>query len=821
MKRNQYYQQLPDIAMIRNYFKIAFRNLVKHKLYSAINILGLGFGMACVLLICFYVQDELSYDRFHEDAHDIYRIAWWGDNPQTRTPHPMAQALVKDFPQVSSATSLSPLWGPGLTKQTFSIRNLEKDLTFDESGVLSVDSTFFKVFSFELLKGNRQKVLRGPGGLLLSESAAFKYFGDEDPIGKQLAINNDETLLTIEGIFKDVPANAHFHFDMLISYVTLKYVNPDDAYYTWADFGHFNYIRLLPGADPEQLQEQLMDWVQGYIHLSEEEIQQVAETNAHFRLQRITDIHLTSAIRWELAPNGNRNYVYIMTAAALLILITACVNFMNLTTSRSTERSKEIGVRKSLGALKGQLQGQFLGESVLTALLGMLLAGFLAEVSLPFFNHVTGKSIAIEYWQNPMITLSIFGVGILTGVISGLYPAFFLSSIHPVTSLKGLIKVKPSGSWFRKGLMVFQFTISMALITGSFVIYDQLQFIQNKDLGFNKEQLMLVPVKDRQMQRSMDELRTELLKVKGVTAVSGTSNVPGKQFNQNSIYKTDRPDTRISASEVFVDHAIFTTLDLSIVRGRGFDKGRLADSSAFIINETAARNLGLTDPVGEEITWEWDNNGQPPVHGTVIGIVKDFNYNSLHQPVRPLLFCLRNAYNHTLIRINADATSSTVRAIESVWQKFDHRFEFKYSFLSDDLEAQYTGEQKTAQVFSGFSIIAVAIACFGLFGMASLNYAQRAKEVSIRKVMGASTIRLLHLLVYDSLRLISLAIIISIPLAWQVMESWLQNFTYRTTLNPLDFIIAAITLLTVALLTVSYLTWHTSVQNPIKSLKDE
>ncbi|TRX62636.1 FtsX-like permease family protein [Fulvivirga sp. M361] len=807
--------------MIRNYFKIAFRNLVKQKLYSAINILGLGFGMACVLLICFYVQDELSYDQFHDDAKDIYRIAWWGDNPQTRTPHPMAQALVKDFPQVSSATSLSPLWGPGLTKQTFSIRNLEKDLTFDESDILSVDSTFFEVFSFELLKGNRQKVLRGPGGLLLSESSAFKYFGGEDPIGKQLAINNDETLLTVEGIFKDVPANSHFHFDMLISYVTLKYVNPDDAYYTWADFGHFNYIRLLPGADPMQLQEQLMDWVQGYIQLSKEEIQQVIETNLHFRLQRITDIHLKSAIRWELAPNGNRNYVYIMTAAALLILITACVNFMNLTTSRSTERSKEIGVRKSLGALKGQLQGQFLGESVLTALLGMLLAGFLAEVSLPFFNHVTGKGITIEYWQNPMITLSIFGIGILTGVVSGLYPAFFLSSIHPVISLKGLSKVKPSGAWFRKGLMVFQFTISMALITGSFVIYDQLQFIQNKDLGFNKEQLMLVPVKDRRLQKSMNELRTELLKIEGVAAVSGTSNVPGKQFNQNSIYKTDRPDTRISASEVFVDHAIFTTLDLSIVQGHGFDKDRQADSSAFIINETAARNLGLTDPIGEEITWEWDNNGQPPVRGTVIGIVKDFNYNSLHQPVRPLLFCLRNAYNHTLIRMNTSANASTIKAIESVWQKFDHRFEFEYSFLSDDLEAQYIGEQKTAQVFSGFSIIAVAIACFGLFGIASLNYAQRAKEVSIRKVMGASTARLLHLLVYDFLRLISLAIIISIPLAWGAMESWLQNFTYRITLNPLDFIIAAIALLTVALLTVSYLTWHTSVQNPIKSLKEE
>ena len=434
--------------MLRNYIKIAFRNLIKERLHSFINIFGLGFGMACVLLIVIFVRDELSYDNFHEDAGDIYRVAWWSQQPQTRTPHPMALAMVKDFPQVNAATSLSPLWGPGLTRETFSVRNLEKDITFDERNILSVDSTFFDVFSFELVKGNRNEVLRQIGGLLLSEMAAKRYFGDEEPLGKYLAINDDSTLLVVEGIFKDVPVNSHFHFDALVSYVTIKaFEGGDDPYYTWADFGHFNYIRLQPGSDPNDLQEQLMEWATGYLEVSEEDMQRVVEENMHFKLQPIADIHLHSQIRWELESNGNIDYVYIMSAAAFLILVVACVNFMNLTTARSTDRSKEIGIRKTLGAYKFQVTNQFLGESVLTALAGMVLAGFIAEVSLPlpFFNQLTGKTLEISYLHHPEWIVILLASGVFTGIISGLYPAFFLSSIHPVKTLKGIDKIKPKG----------------------------------------------------------------------------------------------------------------------------------------------------------------------------------------------------------------------------------------------------------------------------------------------------------------------------------------------------------------------------------------
>jgi len=808
--------------MFKNYLKIALRNLAKSKLHAAINILGLAVGLASVVLISLYVQDELSYDQFHKNADDIYRIAWWSENPQTRTPHPMAQALVRDFPQVESAVSLSPLWGPGLTKQIFSVRNPENDITFDEDGILSVDSTFFDVFSFKLINGDPEKVLRGFGGLLISESIAEKYFGDEDPIGKQLAINDDETLVMVEGVFEDVPNNSHFHFDALVSYVTQKAIEDSESpYYTWADFGHFNYIKLQAGSDPLKLQEQLMDWATGYVEVSEEDLQRAVNAGMHFKLQRLTDIHLNSRIRWELSANGNKDYVYIMSAAAILILVIACVNFMNLTTARSTERSKEIGIRKSLGAHKKQVSLQFLSESVLTALISMVLAGLLAEVSLPVFNSITGKALDIQYFNQPGLAVILVGCTLFTGLVAGFYPSLFLSSIHPVVSLKGIDKIKPKGGNFRKALIVFQFVISMVLLTGSLVIYNQLQFIHNKDLGFNQDKVVVIPLKNYDLLDRFEALKTELNNVAGVTSVSASSNIPGKQFNQNSISRADDTQINVSSSEVLVDYDFFSTLGIEFAAGRPFSKAYATDSNAFIINQTAANSLQLTDPVGQEIVWSWDNDGRPPMRGTIVGVVKDFNYSSLHQPVRPLLFFLRPAFNDVVIKVSGENFTNTLTAIEQTWKGFEDRFGFEYSVLSEDMNKQYIGEEKTANVFTGFSVIAVFIACFGLFGIASISFSQRAKEVGIRKVLGASVFRILTLLVKDFSLLIIISIVIAVPVAWYIMDSWLQNFTYRIDLSIENFLIAGVVLIAVALVTVSYLTIKTAVTNPVDTLKEE
>lgn len=807
--------------MLKNYFKIALRNLLKNKLYSFINIFGLGFGIACVLLIVLYVQDELSYDKFHDHAGDIYRVAWFNDNPQTRTPHPMAQAMARDFPEVVAATTLSPIWGPGLTKQTFSVRNLENDVTYDERSVLGVDSTFFDVFSFKLLKGNNDEVLRNVGGVLLSESTAKKYFGDEDPVGKSLAINDDESLLVVEGVFEDVPRHSHFHFDLLVSYVTLKAFDPGSSYYSWADFGHFNYIRLRSGSDPQKLEDQLMDWAMDYVQVPEEEMRAAIENKDHFKLQPLTDIHLKSRIRWELEPNGNIEYIYIMTAAALFILIIACVNFMNLTTARSTERSKEIGIRKSLGAYKKQVSLQFLGESLLTAFLAMVLAGFMAEISLPLFNAITNKSLDIEYIEKPQLIMTLIGCGLVTGLIAGMYPALFLSSIHPVVSLKGIDKIKPKGAMFRKALLIFQFVISMVLICGSIVIYDQLYFIHNKDLGFNKERVISIPLKNYEMLENFDALKQELLRVPGVQSASAASNIPGTQYNQNPIFPKGDPQGRVDASEVFVDHDIFKTLGIELIAGRGFSVENIHDNAnVFIVNEKAVKNLGLDQPVGSEIVWEWDIESTP-LRGTIIGVVKDFNYQSLHQQVRPLLFKLHPFYNHVLVKLESDEFSGRMAEVEKVWRKFEDRFAFDYTILSDDLSSQYITEEKTAQVFSGFSLVAVLIACFGLFGLASLSFSQRAKEVSIRKVLGASTSRILTLLISDFTRLIAIAIFIAIPLAWLLMNRWLENFTFKVQINPVNFVIAATILILLAWITVSYLTIKVASANPVDKLKEE
>ena len=807
--------------MIKNYLKIAFRNILKSRIHAAINISGLAIGLASVLLISLYITDELSYDQFHEDADDIYRIAWWSSDPQTRTPHPMAQALVDAFPQVESAVSITPLWGPGLTKQRFSIRNLEKDITYDETELLSVDSTFFDVFSFKLIKGNKNKVLRSVQSIVISESTAKKYFGDDDPIGKDLSINFDALKVTVEGVVEDVPENSHFHFDILIPYVANKAMRePGDQFFTWSDFGHYNYIRLKQGGDPKALQSQLMQWTGKYVNASPAEWKNAMASGDHFKLQRLTDIHLRSNIRWELEPNGNIEYIYIMLAAAILILVIACINFMNLATSLSAVRSKEIGIRKSLGAFKKQLTFQFLGESLLVATIAMTLAGLIAEVSLPVFNQITGKSLVISYFNQPILILILVGSTLLSGIVAGIYPSIFLSNLNPVKSLKGIEKINPKGNQLRNVLMVFQFVISMILIVGSLVIYQQLQFVNNKNLGFDSEKVIIVPLKNYALYSKFNEIKSELLRIPNVENVTGSSNVPGQQFNQNTISKVDDSNMQINASEVLVEYDFFKTLGIEFIEGNNFNKDYITDTSVFIINQTAANQLNLNNAIGTELIWHWDNNGAPPLKGTLIGIVKDFHFNSLHQPVRPLIFNRFPGYNSIIIKTQAGDITETVASVEEVWKKFEERFVFEYTVLSQDLKELYNSETKTATVFSGFSAIAIFIACFGLFGMASLSYAQRKKEVGIRKILGASTQTLLKLLLKDFTRLIFIAVIFAIPIAWWVMNQWLQNFRYHIDLNWYDFVIAVFVLLVVALLTIANLTFMTIKGNPVDVLKE-
>lgn len=802
--------------MILSYLKIAFRNLVKNGVYSSINIVGLALGLACVFLIVQYLRHELRYDRFHENAENIYRITWEDENPQTRVPHPMALALVQDFSQVENGVSLTPLWGPGLTKQTFSVYNPEKDVRFDEMNILAVDTPFFQVFTFPVLKGDPRTALKKVGGLLISESMAQKYFGDEDPVGKQLALNNDKELLEITAVFKDVPQESHFHFDFLISYVTLKAIHWSDRFFTWSDFGHYDYIVLKPGTNARELESKLLDWARKYIDISPEDYRAMTDRDFGFRLQPLTDIHLRSHLRWELEPNGNIDYVIMMTAAALLILVIACINFVNLTTAQSTDRTKEIGIRKTLGALRTQLSFQFIGESVLISCFALILAAIMVEIALPVFDLFTGEKVQIEN-TSFFITLSAMAIGV--GLLAGIYPSLYLSSLRPGPILKGKFFRSPKGAGVRKVFTVLQFVASMILICSSLIIYSQLNFIQHKELGFDHEQVIVIPVKDRKAINSrVDELRSELLKTPGVKSVSAASNIPGRSFNQHEIYATNDPQHFVASSEAFVDYDFFETLDIDFLNGRSFDKENPADKDAFIINETVKNNLNLATGTGEEISWNRDGH---LFKGQVIGVVKDFHFQSLHEPIRPLIFRLSPEYNYVLVKLSTHELDKTIDAIGATWKEFDDKFRFDFSFLNDQLNQQYASEKKMGNVLVAFSCIAVAIACFGLFGIASLTFRHKTKEVSIRKVLGASVSGLMIFLAKDFTRMVLLSVVLAIPLVWWLMNGWLQNFTFRTHINPFIFVGSGILLVIVSWLTLAYLTLKIAAVNPSETLKSE
>lgn len=806
--------------MLRSYLVITLRNLFKNRIYTFINVVGLTVGITSVILILLYVQDEVSYDRYDPETANIYRIYWQSGNPQTRTPHPMAQALVKDFPEVAHAVTISPIWGPGLTRQSFSVRNLEKDIRYNEKNILSVDSTFFDVFPIQIIKGNAKKVLRSPGKLLLSESAARKYFDDEDPIGKFLAVNDDENLIEIEGVFADFPQQSHFHAMALVSYVHMKsHEDPESAYYTWADFGHFNYIKLHPGADPKKLESQLLQWAGNYIDVNAEDIRRIIENKEGFRLQNIRDIHLKSHLMWELEANGDIGYVYIMVAAALIILIIASINFMNLTTAKSAERAKEIGVRRTLGAVRKQLSFQFIGESLIVALFSIILAGLAVEMLLPFFNLLTGKSLEVNLVRNPPILISILGIGLITGILSGLYPSMILSSINAVQVLKGKFTTSKQGNRFSKMLVIFQFAMAIILISGTVIILNQMNFIQTKNLGFTKESTLMIPLRQTDMRRNFETIQTELMKVPGVEKVGASSNVPGTQFNQNPIFSAADDSHRVDASQMYVDYDLIETLGLEIASGRGFDRAFPGDTAnAFIINEAAARALLLEDPVGKEIVLEMDED---LYRGSIVGVIKDFHYQSLHQPIRPVIMQRLPYYNTVLVRFNSNNFSETIAAIESTWEKFDDGFGFEYSFLDDTISSQYSAENKMGKVFGLFAGIAIVISCMGLFGLASLNFAQRKKEVGIRKIMGAPLSHLLINLVRDYSKLILASTIIAIPVAWLVMHDWLNHFVFKVNIDFWIFILTGFGTLLIAWLTIGYLTLRTASLNPVDTLKEE
>jgi putative ABC transport system permease protein len=814
--------------MIKNYFLLAFRSIWHNKIYSAINIIGFAVGISACLFILLWIRDEKSFDRFHTKSDRIYRLLSGEDSRiQPRTPHPMAQQMVIDFPEVEKAVTISPIWDPGLTPAQFSVKY--EDIVYDEKRFFSADTTFFEIFNFPFLAGNPETALKEPMNIIITRDMAVKYFGSvREAMGKSLKIN-DQSYITVNGVIENVPANSHFTFDFLISYVTMKQIDMQihngvlSDYYTWNDFGHYNYLLLKKGADVKQLEKKLNEWLlkQNFIPLNDKYRQMIVDGRFRFRLQAMNDIHLHSNIIWELGTNGSILYVYIFFTAALLILIVACVNFMNLSTARSLKRAKEVGIRKAIGVQRRQLIIQFLTESVVLTLLSAVVALLLVQTFLPAFNSFTGKELSPYTLLNAKQIWKLIAGVLIIGLFAGSYPAFYLSSFIPYEVLKGKIQTGGSQLSIRKFLVIFQFVISILLIICTMVIYKQISYLRNRDLGFKQEQVVVISMKDDEVRRQFDAIRTSMLANPGIIKVAGASSIPGGQFNQNSISYEGSGDERLIA-ETFVTSDYFDLLQIKTSAGRVFSDDFMGDTTAsFVINESAGRLYKWDTPVDKTITYYGDTYVN--ARGKIIGVVKDFNIHALQQPMEPLIILLgrNDLLTYMLIRISPDNIPATLAFIEKTWGNFDQRHVFSYSFLDSLFASQYESEKRMGTIFWIFALLAVFIASLGLFGLSNFMIEQRTREIGIRKAHGAGVASILIMLSRQFAAWVMIASVLALPLGYIIARNWLENFAYRTTIGILIFILAVLIAIAVTLLTISYQAWHTARMNPVESLKYE
>lgn len=806
--------------MIRNYFKVAFRNLWKNKGYSAINIIGLAVGLATCLLILLYVWDELSYDKFHKKADRIYRIhsdLKFGGSDLTITvaSDPMGATLKRDYPQVEQYTRLYTSEGSKLIRKGNSFIN--------ETNIAYADSTFFDVFSFPLLSGSPGTVLNDPNTAVISEAAAFKYFGTRDAVGKLLEIK-DGPGFKVTGVMKDMPDNSHMRFDVLLSMDNVQY-----EFGNYLSHNFYTYIVLRENAKPGDMKNVFKDFVdknvipqaQSFIQIKS--IEEFEKTGNYMRysIMPVTDIHLHSDRFPELKANGSVQNVYVFSAVALFILLIACINFMNLSTARSTSRAKEVGIRKVLGTERRTLIAQFLTESTVVAFLALIMALAITLLVLPFFNDLASKSLSISSLFEPGFLPYLLLIPLFVGIVAGSYPAFYLSSFQPIKVLKGKLSSGFRKSTFRSGLVVLQFTATIFLIIATVVVYNQLRFIQNTKVGFDKDQVLVLD-NTYVLGNQVQAFKSEILRNAGVKSGTVSSFLPvGASSRSDNTFSTEAViDSRngLNMQSWYVDHDYLKTMGIQLVAGRNFSKEYGTDSSAMVINETTARLLGYKDPIGKHI-YASDPTGARKY--TVIGVVRNFNFESLRQTVGPLCFILGENTGSMSFKVGTGNLPGLISQVEQVWKKMAPGMPFSYRFLDDSFDEMYRAEQRMGKLGLAFSILAIVVACMGLFGLATYTAEQRVKEIGIRKVLGASVTGIVEMLSLDFLKLVMIASMIAFPLAWWAMNKWLMNFAYRIDIEWWVFIVAAVIALVITLATVSSQAIRAALMNPVKSLRTE
>lgn len=799
--------------MLKNYIKIAFRNLWKQKGYTIINVAGLAIGMTACLLILTYILNELSYDRFYEGHDNIYRIAFEGEfsgdffNVAVST-GAMAGPAVEEFPEITHATRVLPRSSKILL--SFDDKNIYQD------NIYYVDSTFFDVFSFPFIYGEPREALTDPASVVLTRSVAEKCFPGTNPVGQTLRINNERNV-RITGVIEDVPPNSHFQFNMLGSFYSFER-NGRNPYEDWGSLNQYTYIRTLPGTDPDMLTEKFPEFLLRHISF----LSQTDNIKFHAYLQPVPDIHLHSNLMAELSPNSDISYIYIFGTVAVIILVLACINFMNLTTAKSVRRAREVGIRKVAGAGKPALVFQFIGETVILSLIAMLLALGLAEVSMPAFNNLTSLDLSLSSLSGWQVALMLTGMVIFVGLFAGSYPAFYLSAFQPVKAIKGDLYKGKKRSILRNTLVVIQFTISIILMVSTFFVYYQMNYLKSKKLGYDEENVLVLPVRGENQLERYRAMKDELRSLPEIKSVASSLNVPSTGLDGSGYSPEGVPeDSPWIIYTIYGDFDFIDALGMNVVEGRGFDGSRTADSSSILINETLKQKLGWENPVGKHI---YGFGGDSSQTLTVIGILQDYHFKSLHQPVEPAMIRInRGAPNYIVIRTNPGNLEQSVSKVEKIWDKHESMFPFDFFFLDQELDSQYGAEQKMSKIFIYFTILAVFIACLGLLGLASFSAEQRTKEIGIRKVLGASSTFLASMLVRDFIRWVVIANIIAWPLAWYFMQEWLNNFSYRISMpgHVWVFVAATFISLSIAILTVVFQAVRISVANPVDALKYE
>ncbi|WP_184550329.1 ABC transporter permease [Mucilaginibacter sp. FT3.2] len=802
--------------MMKNYIKTAYRSLWKNKGFTAINVLGLSIGLATCLLIIFYVVDELSYDKYNTQADRIYRVTEnvklnGREGSSAATAAPLMDALKGNFSQIEKVARLIPTTALFWSPQKFYIKKGTENI--QERSIVYSESNIFDVFTLPMVDGTPTNALTEPHTAVISESAAKKYFNKINVVGQTLTIN-DTSIYKVTGVIKDIPSQSHFKYDLFLSFSSL----PESNVHGWGFSGIHNYLLLKPGTDIKQLESQITS-----LDIKNSFDPKAWVTNGNYLkvvLTPLLDIHLKAVnSQSELDKGGNIQYVYIFSVIALFILLIACVNFMNLSTARSSNRAKEVGVRKVLGSARKHLVYQFLTESTLVTFVATIISLFLAVLLLPVFNQMAGKQLAFTQQSMAWLVPSLMVIVLVIGFLAGSYPAFFLSAFKPINVLKGKMATGFKGSFLRSFLVVFQFSISIFLIIGTIVIYNQLNYIQNKSLGFDRNQVLVIK-NTGVLGKQASILKQELKQLPGVVSATMSTYLPtGEDRNVTGLFPDRTIDIKKDVLTEFwpVDEDYIKAMDIKMANGRNFNKQMATDTAAIIVNEAFVKAYGEKHPLDRTVYR--DSYGIQPYH--IVGVIKDFHFNSLRHKVTPVVLAYAEDRGAISLKIKTTNVTKLMGQIENKWKELSPNQHMSYSFMDEDYDASYRSEQRVGEIFISFSTLAILIACLGLLGLAAYAAEQRNKEIGIRKVLGASVTTIVSMLSKDFIKLVFIAIAISSPLAWFMMNKWLQDFAYRIDIQWWVLAIAGTTAILIAFLTISFQSVKAAIANPVKSLRSE